>query len=75
MDAHEAAVIAARQAYTAEADAAWAAYERAVAGLGPAARQDAAAVREAAIGLARREYQATLVATWARRDGRAVAAA
>ena len=75
MGAHEAAVIAARQAYTAEADAAWAAYERAVAGLGPAEREVAAAVREAAIGLARREYQATLVATWARRDGWAVAAA
>ena len=75
MDAHEAAVIAARQAYTAEADAAWATYERAVAGLGPAVREDAAAVREAAIGLARREYLATLVATWARRDERAVAAA
>ena len=75
MGEHEAAVIAARQAYTAEADAAWAAYERVVAGLGPAARQDAAAARDAAIGLARREYLATLVATWAGRDERAVAAA
>ena len=75
MGEHEAAVIAARQAYTAEAYAAWAAYERVVAGLGPAALRDAAAARDAAVGLARREYLATLVATWARRDGRAVAAA